>query len=513
MNLPKRSKAEQSAQQPRKSFKEGFKASFRTRSLRAGGYSVLAVAIVLAIIIAINIFVSALPSTLTQYDTSAQQLFTLSSQTKNIAGGLEDDVTIYWICQSGKEDAYMEILLDRYTVLSDHISVVKRDPDVYPSFASNYTDSDTINNNSLVVVCGDRYRYVDYYDIYVYDYTYYYYTGEYDVNFDGESALTSAIDYVTSEDLPKIYTLTGHGESALTDTYADAVDAENIETGSISLIELLEADEDGELDTDIIPEDADIILINNPTTDISDGELTVLLAWLQNGGNLILVTSPVGSDGQNSYDERPKLDELMAYYGMSEAEGIVLEGSSTNYYQYPYMLLPEYGTHDIVNPISEEGLYVLAAIAHGITVNDDLRDGLSVTQLLMTSSSAFSKLDGYYLATYEKENGDIDGAFALAAIAEETNNNGSSTSVVWLSTCYLLDENYDVGGNQDLFLNCLNYMAGDEDSISIHAKSLISDSLVMDSGTANFLGILVIAVLPIICLAVGIVIWFRRRNR
>ena len=72
-----------------------------------------------------------------------------------------------------------------------------------------------LTNNSLIVVCGERSTYVSYNDIYEYDLTDYYTTGEYDVNFAGESALTSAIDYVTSEDLPKVYALTGHGEGEL----------------------------------------------------------------------------------------------------------------------------------------------------------------------------------------------------------------------------------------------------------------------------------------------------------
>ena len=77
--------------------------------------------------------------------------------------------------------------------------MTKRNPDVYPTFAEQYTDED-VPNNSLVVECGDRYRYISYDDIYLAESSVYSYS--YSTSFDGEGAITSAIDYVTTEDLP-----------------------------------------------------------------------------------------------------------------------------------------------------------------------------------------------------------------------------------------------------------------------------------------------------------------------
>ena len=38
----------------------------------------------------------------------------------------------YWIVQSGKEDSVLDNLLSKYASLSDHIQVIKKNPDVYP---------------------------------------------------------------------------------------------------------------------------------------------------------------------------------------------------------------------------------------------------------------------------------------------------------------------------------------------------------------------------------------------
>ena len=230
--------------------------SFSTRSFRAGGYTVAAAAIVLAIAVMVNVFAAALPASVTKFDTTANQLFTLSEQTEKLVGGLTDEVTVYWIVRSGREESYLESLLSRYQSLSDKIRVVKKDPDVFPTFTQQYTDSFT--ENSLIVEAGERYRYVDYNDIFVMDYTSYYYYGTENWSFCGESELTSAIDYVVSENLPKVYLLTGHGESSLSDSFTSAVKQQNIETAELSLLTL-----------ESVPADADCILINAPQSDIS----------------------------------------------------------------------------------------------------------------------------------------------------------------------------------------------------------------------------------------------------
>jgi ABC-type uncharacterized transport system. len=227
-------------------------------ALKGGAYSLIVTAIVLAIIIVVNILVTNLPSALTKYDISSSKLYSITSNTKVVVNRLEQDVTIYWIVQANKEDDVIENLLSKYESLSDHIKVVKKNPDVYPTFAEKYTD-ETVKNNSLVVECGERSKYISYDDIYVQEPDVYNYsTNNY---FDGEGAITSAIDYVTTEDLPQLYVLEGHGEGELPSTFSDQIDKDNIQINQLSLLKV-----------DSIPEEADAVMIYAPTSDISDKE-------------------------------------------------------------------------------------------------------------------------------------------------------------------------------------------------------------------------------------------------
>ena len=328
-------------------------ASLKSSTVRIGGYSIFAALIVIAIAVAVNYFAAALPASATQIDMTANRLYSVSDQTEQVVGALTKDVTVYWVVRSDYEDTTLEKMLNLYDGLSDHLTVVKKDPDVNPTFVKQYTD--TTEDNSLVVVCGDRNTYVANSDIYEYDYSNYYTTGTYDVSFAGESALTSAVSYVASDDLPTAYLLEGHGESALSSTFSTAVKKENITTEQLSLLSL-----------EKVPEDADCVIINAPTSDISSDEKDRLLSYLQTGGTLFLITSPPkDADMSNLYS-------LLAEYGASAADGIVIEGDSNNYaWGAPHYLLPNMESHAITTPLISGNYYVLLPIAQGLIVSDD----------------------------------------------------------------------------------------------------------------------------------------------
>lgn len=71
----------------------------------------------------------------------------------------------------------------------------------------------------------------------------------------------------------------------------------------------------------------------------------------------------------------------------------------------------------------------------------------------------------------------------------------------------------ELESGEDFFVNAVSWMLGEEDSITIHAKSLSYDYLTMDSQTSALLKVLTVGVVPLVFLGIGIVIWVRRRQR
>ena len=124
----------------KKTSKDAWKASLRTRSFRVGGYSVAAAAIVVVIAVVANLLVNALPAGATQFDISAGSMFTMSQETEQLLDGLDQDITVYWLVQSGQEDETLGTLLDRYTSRSDRVTLEKRDPDQVTSLTWQYEE-------------------------------------------------------------------------------------------------------------------------------------------------------------------------------------------------------------------------------------------------------------------------------------------------------------------------------------------------------------------------------------
>ena len=459
-------------------------------AFKGGSYSLLMTGIVLAILIVVNIFASVLPKTLTRYDISSTKLYSITSNTKVVVNALKKDVTIYWIVQADEEDDVIENLLAKYDSLSDHIKVVKKNPDIYPTFAAQYT-SDDVPNNSLVIECGDRSRFVSYNDIYVQEANMSTYS--YDSSFDGEGAITSAIDYVVSEELPQIYVLEGHGEKELASGFSKQLEKDNMETKTFSL-----------LNEDAVPEEADCVLIYAPTSDISTEEKDILSDYVKGGGKLMVLAGPT-EDGtlENLYS-------LLKDYGVETADGVVVEEDRTDYaFQAPYVLLPDIASSEITDPLIDENYYAIMPIAQGMTIKDTSG---AVSALLTTSDTSYSKVEGYGISTYEKEEGDIDGPFAVA-VSIACENDGQ---IIWFSYSDFLEDmynSYSSGANLDLGMNALSSLIGESEAVAIRSKSLEYSYLTIDSSTASLLKVLMIGVFPLTFLGVGICVVVRRRRK
>ena len=444
------------------------------------GGDALMTAVVLAIVVVINLVVGQIPVKYTQFDLTDNQLYTITDQTKTFVKGLDSDVDVYLVVQSGQEDEQIQKVLERYESLSSHIKVHTKDPVVNPSFTKQYTDS-SLSDNSLIVVCGDKYKVINYSDIYQSEFNYSTYSSQ-TTGFDAEGQLTSAIDYVTSDTLPKLYTLTGHDEASLSDTLTSQIEKENIDIEELNLVT-----------SESVPDDADCLMINGPQKDIT--------------GHVLIFTDYTETD-------MPNLAELLNNYGLSTSAGLIFEGNSQYYYPgYPSYLIPRIQSADAVGSMTSKDL-VLMPYAQNINISDDVRSTVTTEALLQTSSKSYIKTDLKNLTTTEKASGDEEGTFTVGAAVTE-NYNDVETKLVYFSSSAILDENMNQavsGGNYELISNVMSWMIDKEESISIPTKSLSTTYLTVTAADAGFWGAVVILI-PAALVIGGGVVWFRRRRK
>lgn len=467
---------------------------FGTRGFKAGTYSVISCAIVAVILIVINLIVNRLPASLTEYDITNTQLYTITEESELVARSVDTDINVYLIAETGSEHNTIVELLKRYSAQNDKIHVEYIDPAIYPNFVKRYTDAE-LQENSIIMEGNNRTRVITYDEIFVHDLSEYYTTGLIKSTFNGESLVTSALDYIGKEELPLIYTLTGHGEAALSETWVNYIKGQNAELESVSL--LAES-------TDIY--NSDCIIINSPTADYTEAETETIRKYLEKGGRMLLITSWT-KEGQ------PNLMGLMEYYGLAYQGGIVIEGDA-NYCigGYPNYVIPDIVSHEITDKLISNRTYILIPMAHGIRLLDEARDTLKVSALLDSSEKAYGKVAGSEMTTLDKEEGDLEGPFCLGAAVSE-DYFGTNTKLVWIPSPYILDANFDTivsGGNTSLVLSSLSWMLESDGAILSYAKNVGVESLLIPNNHKNALNTIFCAVIPLIIVGVGLLVWLRR---
>ncbi len=479
------------------------KLKLNTKYLKTGGYSILISVIALAIVIVINLFANTLPATWTKLDMSSGDMFSLGEQSIKLVKGIKDEITVYYVVEHGSEDTNIQTMLDKYSDLSSKITIKNVDPALNPAFLTG--DKSTVEAGSIIVESAKRNKIIKNIEIYypgvsmeqLESYYMQYQSLPSATGFDMENLMTSAMNYVTTDVLPIVYTLTGHGEDELSDTYKGYLGSESFELKELNLATL-----------EAVPEDCDAILVNLPDKDISEDEATRLLDYLKKGGKMFFISY----FADTAKAKHTNMQTVLDYYGVSAVEGELFEGDSKLHYpQNPFVLLAQYGEHEIVAPLAN--YYMFLGYCQGIKKSDNIRDTVTVTPLLTTSEKAYSKVN-LNSSTTAKEEGDIDGPFDYAVAITDKNEDGSEAKIVWVTSPMLTDASSDIYGTlKGLFVNTFGWLCDKDDAISIPAKTIEQESLTISEAQGNLLSVVFTIILPIAAIGVGFVVWMRRRSK
>jgi len=477
--------------------------SMSVKNLSFSAYSTGMIAVAVMLVVVVNIIMGEMPSSWTAIDMTSQKLYSLTDQTVDYVKNMQDDVTIYVLVNQDNQDTTLGQTLQRYDDLSDHITVEYVDPTVNPMFYTQYTTGN-ISTNSLIVVSDKRSKVIDYNDVYESSYDFDYSTYSYNTTttgYDGEGQITSALDYVLNDNMPKVYMTTGHNELSLSNTFTSALNKENVDYETVNLMDL-----------DAIPDDAACLFINGATSDFSSDDKDKVIDYLDNGGKVILVTGYTD-------EETPNIDAILSYMNLSIAKGLVVENDSNGYYRSPYYILPTQSSDSYTS--GTYGKYLFLPYSQGIIVPEEVSTDEAATGditydvFLSTSDSSFAKQDVNNTQDFSQSENDMNGPFALGVEAVKTLDDGDATLVVYGCEQLFTDDANSVvsGANLTLFTNTFSGMADHETSVSIPVKSYEVSNLVVDSAQILLLGLLVTVILPVGCMIAGFVIWFRRRKK
>ena len=435
---------------------------------------------VLAIAVVVNLVVGQLPSDLVERDISDNSLYTVSDTSVDYLSALERDVELVVLASEDTTDQRITKFLHNYAALSGHLSLSFVDPVEHPSALTEYE----ADQNTVVVRCADtgRQRVVPFSDILVADLMSYYTYGTYTYSeFDAEGQLTSAVDYVTSDNSHILYLAENHGESALGGSVTDAISKANLSTSTVSLL----------LDNGV-PDDCSLLVFNQPQTDLSADEAQMVRDYLEGGGQVMILLTRTDLANFNA---------ILADYGLAMAQGYI--GDTARYYaQYGrfYFSATLSASSPITAQFGDDDLTLIYG-AHGMTQCDPVRDTITVTPFMTTTESGYSDAGGQ------------TGTYILGAQAEEETDGGTARLTVF-TTESVVDQSILTFNpsmvNLDIFLNAATSGMEDISAISIPAKSLeITYNTVLNPGMWSTL---YLAVIPLGVLIGGLAYWIKRRK-
>lgn len=477
----------------------------KKRRYKIGALAALSTVLAIVAVMVVNYLVGYLSDRFVlEIDMTETSLYEISDETAQALRTLSEPITIYVMCpettyESDSQLNQIREILRRYEILGEgNVTITYIDPNSNPQLYEKYNALGDISTGDIIVESSKRYKHLTPSNLYTLE------TdddgNQYIVGLRAEQRLTSAILYTVSEKVPKAAYITGHGETTSLESFETVLTNSNYEVETISII--------GEGEE--IPEDVTLLIISQPTADYTDAEIDKIDAFLNAGGNAIV------SYASNT----PTLENLERYFeewGVSYSSELIFDPnrSLAGYYNY---VMPNITTVDGLTDSLSTSMYVVIPNSRPINTLFS-SNGWRGTQVLMTTSdSAYAKTLDEQIDAWEQTEDDTEGPFNVMVLAYQSDVDSDLTQtnsyVLFTNASFLADSTLgsDSFLNSTYLLTTLNFISEDEDAIIIDDKEYSDTTLTVTGWQTSVLFWILIVIIPVGTLAIGMVVWAKRRH-
>ena len=502
--LPKEQKAkkEKKEKAPNK-----FIQTIKKKWLINGTKTTILVLIIIAIFIAINLGMQSLE--LTPLDFTQEQLYTLTDESKEKVKDIDKDVNMYFIGYSS--DNSTVDLAKQYEKENERINVEAiEDVNERPDLTQKYGIES--GSTGIIIECGEKSKVLTDQDLVTYD------TSTYETISIAEEKLTSSIQSVTSDKVPKVYFLNGYSEFSLEQgMYMLNVYLGN-EVNEIASLDILSQGN--------VPDDCDTLVITTPSKDFDDVATNSILDYINKGGNILWLNAAIAEE-----QDLPNVNKILDTYGIKPFEvGIIRETDTSKMVsESPDLIMPEiqYST------ITEDLYNTTGAVfvnATKINIDTDRLEELNVEEsdLLLASEGSYFRTNFNNQQNAAAE-GEETGTFVVGAemtktiqaADEEAGTEEIASKLViygenYFASDYQLSQNSQYAAiqlayNKDLVLNSIAYLTDREEDITARK----------DTGTVTYTATeqqdtiirIIIFTVPALIIIAGIIVWQVRRRK
>lgn len=310
-----------------------------------------------------------------------------------------------------------------------------------------------------------------------------------------EQAFASAILKVTDADPKTVTFLTGRNEIASLSYFKTLLEANGYNVDSIDIT------------TQDIPKEANLIVMGAPSVDYTADEVEKVSAFLDNGGklkkNLLYIESVQQGD-------TPNIDELLEEYGIKFRNEFVYDSSGSNASNgYVFM---ERANDKFMQDIKDDSLKLFTSIyTKPITIEYNEKSMKTCEAYIQTSDT------GYTMDS--KKNELTSGVTVTAAVGSKAvfvDDGADYSNLIALGSEYFLDDTVLQMSqylNRQWILSLVNGVTGKSSDITIEPKTVEGSLFDLTNGQIKVLEWVFIVIIPVIVLAIGIIVWIKRKNR
>jgi ABC-type uncharacterized transport system involved in gliding motility auxiliary subunit len=436
--------------------------------------------VVLAIVVVANVLADRFNKS---YDTTSNKRYSLSDQTKKIVTGLKQNANITYFNQSTRFQQGKD-LLDQYANLSPKVHVDYVDSDKNPELARA---AGVREFGTAVVQIGDKKE---------------------TAKSMTEEGITGAFIRDLKGATRTVCFVGGSGEHAIDDTerdgfsqFKDLVSKDEYQARAIDLLQKAE-----------VPADCTTVVIAGPTHDYLQPQVDAIKSYVENGGRAFFMFDPPVQFGRSQVATNDALTNLLQSWGVTLDKDIILDLNPMGQLAGlgpQVALVTTYSGQPIVSQM--RGSAVGFPLSRSMQIKN--ADKTSVEKLFDSSSSS--------LATYNLSSPEVSVADPnnrkgpLTIAAAGTYNTGKQNSqgrfVVTGSSSWAANRFLGFNGNSDLALNALNWLASDEDLISIRPKQQEDRRVTMTRAQLILVRAISQFVLPLMVVLAGTLVWWKRR--
>ncbi len=449
------------------------------RQARYGSNALLMSLAFIGIVVVLNYLVYQHP---VRKDLTEDRQYTLSPETVDTLQALPGTVTAVGFFTARTPSDQAERLLEQYRFYGDgkfEFRIVDPESDPVAARQAGIT-----RDGSIVLRLGEQQEIVD---------------------FASEQQLTSALVRLMNPARRTVYFLTGHGEYDLEQggeqSYSLVRRTLENKNYTIHALNLL-ADHQ-------VPEDADVVVVAGPQYPLTGEETEALAAYAEQGGALLVLEEPLPVT-QFGAETDPLAAYLAETWGVTLGRDIVVDLSNSS--QVFVAVAAQYGVHPITEKVAQ--VATIFPTARSVQISSDLTDTFS-TLLVQTGQNSWAESDLQAVVAqqgFDLDEADLPGPVPLAAASEKAAS--GARLVVFGDSDFASDAYFAFLGDGDLFVNAVDWAAGQENLISLTPHNRTQRILVPPQSWALGLVLLgVVFLLPGVALVAGLLAWLQRRRR